>query len=199
MSVNQQQVQVPPEVSQWLCQFIKPDVAAPPDEQDLDCPVCLEPFSEMVQPIEVLSCSHRLCFTCAGTIKHRGCDRNIDSKKAVKCPICREVNKISYDELLAAYKREKRRANDLSALVAVRFAAPAPPAPPAPPVIPPPAPVAHRPAIVTGPPRRGPFRVRCSRVGCSTRTHLVCNIPNCHYAACSHHHYRCQLHRFGGI
>ena len=72
-----------------------------------ECPVCIQELSE--HNTVRLNCSHVLCTICEQQmLKTPLCVALSDFDiSTIKCPICRNVEKPSYDKALLAYKRQK--------------------------------------------------------------------------------------------
>jgi hypothetical protein len=85
----------------------------PVETHDKECPVCFEGISALPGDSIKLSCSHVICFTCAQTMENTPtCLGRTDFDTfSLKCPMCRNVDKPTYEEMLDAYKKMKEKKN----------------------------------------------------------------------------------------
>ena len=102
-----------------------PPPPPPAEEEPETCPVCLEEYidgsdvrwlAEGGVVKSTLTCGHDLCRICRERVLATSHQTNILGKQAVKCPICREVDKPSYAELEGWVVNTQRELHTLRAI-----------------------------------------------------------------------------------
>ena len=85
----------------------------PIETHDAECPVCFEGISALPGDSIKLSCAHVICFTCAQTMENTpACLGRTDFDTfSLKCPMCRNIDKPTYEEMLDAFKKIKEKKN----------------------------------------------------------------------------------------